>query len=179
MTTAFRTYSHEHGGRVLLLFLLFLLALYNLATSGLNSFAIICCIPFILVSIYIAFKWPYIVFWSLFLINYNVQFFSFNQLLPEAMPLSAYNELFEIALIAIAIIDFRRDRYWGRSMNLMAFAISLWILLCALEVFNDTCSLGINVGAWFTGFRLMAFQLVYFLILFVKFLNLFHLSPFS
>lgn len=171
MTSAFRTYTHEHGGRVILLFLLFLLALYNLATSGLNSFAIICAIPLIIVGIYIAFKWPYIVFWGLILVNYNIQFFSFNQWLPSGMPLSAYNELFEIALIAIALIDFRKDHYWGRSMNLMAFAISLWILLCALEVFNDTCSLGINVGAWFTGFRLIAFQLVYFLLIFSIYIN--------
>ena len=166
MTEAFRTYSHEHGGRVVLLFLLFLLALYNLATSGLNSFAIVCVIPLIIIGIYFSFKWPYAVFWGLILVNYNIQFFSFNQWLPSGMPLSAYNELFEIALIAIALIDFKKEQHWGRSMILMAFAISLWVLLCALEVFNDTCSLGINVGAWFTGFRLMAFQLVYFLLIF-------------
>lgn len=171
MIKAFRTYTHEHGGRVALLFLLFLLALYNFATSGISGFAIICLIPFFIIGVYIAFKWPYLVFWSLILVNYNIQFFSFNEWLPAGVPLSLYNELFEIALVAIALIDFRKDHHWGRSMNLMAFAILLWFLLCALEVFNDTCRLGINVSAWFVGFRLMAFQLVYFLLIFSIYIN--------
>ena len=171
MTEAFRTYSHEHGGRVILLFLLFLLAIYNLAFSGFNSFAIVCAIPVILVFVYVAFKWPYIVFWGLIFINYNLPFFNFNEWLPSGVPLSSYNELFEIALIAIALIDFRKEHYWGRSMNLMMFAAFLWIFLCLLEVFNDTCNLGINVAAWFAGFRLMAFQLIYFILVFSIYIN--------
>ena len=171
MTEAFRTYTHEHGGRVLLLFLLFLLALYNLATSGFNSFAIICAIPIIIVCIYIAFKWTYVFFWSFILVNYIIQLFSFNQLLPSGLPISAYNEIFEIILIMIALIDVRKDYPWGRSMNLMSFAIFIWVLLCAVEVFNDTCDLGINVSAWFSGFRLTAFQLVYFILIFSIYIN--------
>ena len=101
MTEAFRTYSHEHGGRVILLFLLFLLAIYNLAISGFSNFAIICSIPLILLSAYLAFKWPYIVFWSLIIINYILQFFNFNEWLPSGVPLSSYNELFEVGQIAI------------------------------------------------------------------------------
>jgi len=171
MTEAFRTYTHEHGGRVLLLFLLFLLAIYNLATSGFTSFAIVCLLPLFVIFVYIAFNWPYFVFWSLIITNYVLQFFNFNEWLPTGIPLSLYNELFEITLIVIALIDFRKDHHWERSVNLMAFAILLWFLLCALEVFNDTCDLGINVGAWFTGFRLMAFQLVYFLLIFSIYIN--------
>ena len=166
MTGAIRSYAHEHGGRVLVLFLLFLLAIYNFITAGFNSFAIVCILPLIVVFAYIAFKWSYLVFLTLVVVNYNVQFFNFNQWLPGGIPLSAYNELFEITLIAIALIDIRKDHHWGRAMNLMFFAATLWILLCILEVFNDTCSLGIDVGAWFTGFRLIAFQLFYFVIVF-------------
>lgn len=171
MTEAFRTYTHEHGGRVVLLFLLFLLAIYNLATSGFSSFAIICCTPLIVVFAYLAFKWPYIVFWGFVIFNYLLQFLSFNEWLPSGLPMSSYNEIFEVALIAIALIDFRKEHYWGRSMNLMMFAAFLWILLCLLEVFNDTCSLGINVAAWFAGFRLMAFQLIYFILIFSIYIN--------
>ena len=171
MTGAFRTYTHEHGGRVILLFLLFLLAIYNFAISGFSNFAIICCIPLILVSAYFAFKWPHIVFWGLIIVNYFLQFLNFNEWLPYGVPLSAYNEFFEITLIAIALINFKEDHYWGRSMNLMAFAVFLWILLCTLEVLNDTCNLGINIGAWFTGFRLIAFQLVYFILIFSIYIN--------
>lgn len=171
MISTLKTYTHEHGGRVVLLFLLFLLAIYNFVTSGFNSFAIVCVLPLIVIFVYVAFKWPYFVFWGLILVNYNLQLFLFNQWLPSGVPLSLYNELFEIVLIAIALIDFRKDHHWRRSMNLMGFAILLWVLLCAIEVFNDTCSLGINVGAWFTGFRLIAFQLVYFLLIFSIYIN--------
>lgn len=171
MTNRISTYTNEHGGRVVLLFLLFLLAIYNLATSGFNSFAIVCAIPLILVFAYIAFKWSYLVFWSLIILNYNLPLFNFNEWLPSGVPLSAYNEILEITLIAIALIDFRKEHHWGRSMNLMTFAAFLWTIICFLEVFNDTCSLGINVGAWFAGFRLIAFQLFYFIIVFSIYIN--------
>ena len=171
MTEAFRTYTHEHGGRVLLLFLLFLLAIYNLATSGFTSFAIVCVLPLIILLIYLAIKWPYIIFWSLIVTNYVIQLLHFNDLLPSGIPTSTYNELLEIALIAIALIDIRKDHHWERSMNLMAFVILLWTIICFLELFNDTCNLGINIGAWFLGFRLMAFQLIYFLLIFSIYIN--------
>jgi hypothetical protein len=171
MTSAFRTYAHEHGGRVVLLFLLFLLAIYNFAISGFSSFAIICCIPLFIVFVYLAFRWSYLVFWSLIILNYNLPLFNFNEWLPSGIPLSAYNEFLEITLIAIALIDFRKEHYWGRSINLMTFAALLWSIICFLEVFNDTCSLGINVGAWFVGFRLIAFQLFYFILIFSIYIN--------
>ncbi len=163
MTGFVRSYTHEHGGRVATLFLLFLLAIYIFITSGFTGFAFVCATPLIILFAYIAFKQSYIIFWTLLIVNYNVQFFSFNEWLPNGIPLSAYNELIEITLIAIAIIDIRKDHHWGRAINMMSFAILLWVLLCALEIFNDTCRLGINVNAWFIGFRLIAFQLVYIL----------------
>lgn len=171
MTGIVRSYTHEHGGRVIMLFLLFLLAIYNLTTAGFNNFAIVCALPIIIVFAYIAFKWSYLVFWGLIVVNYNIQFFSFNEWLPSGIPLSAYNELIELTLIAIALIDIRKDHHWGRSMNLMALAVFLWISLCVIEVFNDTCRLGIDVASWFTGFRLIAFQLFYFVLIFSIYVN--------
>ena len=171
MAGAFKTYTHEHGGRVVLLFLLFLLAIYLFAASGFNTFAIVCFIPLLLLGVYFAFKWPHAIFWCLILINYNLHFFSKNGWLPEGIPISLYDELFEILLIAIALIDIRRSQHSERFMNLMTFAALLWTLLCAIEVFNDTCSLGINIAAWFAGFRLMAFQLFYFILVFSLYMN--------
>ena len=171
MTSAFQTYTHEHGGRVLLLFLLFLLAIYNLATSGFNSFVIVCIIPLIILGVYIAFRWQNLLFWGLIIVNYFLPLCNKNEWLPSGVPLSIYNEFFEIALIAIALIDIRKDHHWGRSMNLMTFAAMLWTILCFFELFNDTCNLGINIGAWFVGFRLMAFQLFYFILVFSLYMN--------
>lgn len=171
MTEAFRTYTHEYGGRVILLFLLFLLAIYTFFTSGFNTFAIVCTIPLILFFIYTTFKWPLFLFWILIVINYFLPLCNKNEWLPSGMPLSIYNEFLEIALITIALIDIRKDYHWGRSMNLMTFGVLLWTIICFLELFNDVCSLGINVGAWFAGFRLMAFQLFYFILVFSLYMN--------
>lgn len=166
MTGIVKSYAHEHGGRVGLLFLLFLLAIYNFITAGFNTFAIICVIPLIIAFVYIAFRWKHLLFWGLILMNYNLQFFGKNQWLPNAVPMSAYNELFEILLIVVALVDIRKEQRFGRAINMMSFAILLWTLLCFLEVFNNTCGLGINVGGWFSAFRLMAIQLFYFVIVF-------------
>lgn len=171
MTGIVKSYAHEHGGRVGLLFLLFLLALYNFITSGFGTFAIICIIPLILVFIYIAFNWSHSIFWILIVVNYFLHFTAKNQWMPSGLPMSAYNELLEIMLIMIALIDIRKEQHFGRAVNMMLFSIILWTLLCALEVFNDTCGLGINVGGWFSGIRLMAFQLVYFVLIFALYID--------
>ena len=43
-------FAHENGGRVLLLFLLFCLAIYEFITAGLPVFAIICILPILFIS---------------------------------------------------------------------------------------------------------------------------------
>lgn len=171
MTGIVKSYAHEHGGRVLLLFLLFLLAIYNFITAGFNSFAIVCLSPLIIGFGYIAFKKKEIVFFGLIFVNYFLQFFGRNQWLPSSIPTSVYNEFLELILIAIVLIDIRKEKHFGRTMNIMMFAVMLWTILCLLEIFNDTCGLGINVSAWFTGFRLMAFQLIYFVIIFSLYID--------
>ena len=171
MTGIVRSYAHEHGGRVGLLFLLFLLAIYNFFISGFNTFAIICFIPVIIAFVYASFRWRHLVFWILIITNYMLHFLSKNDLLPSQIPMSLYNELLEIMLIAIAIIDIRKEQHFGRAINIMSFAILLWTLLCAIEVFNDTCGLGINVNGWFSGIRLLAFQLFYFILIFSLYID--------
>lgn len=166
MTGIIKSYAHEHGGRVSLLFLLFLLAIYNFINAGFSTFAIICIIPLLIAFAYIAFKWKHSLFWFLIIFNYIIHFLSKHQLLLSGIPMSAYNELLEILLISIALIDIRKDQHFGRAMNLMSFSIMLWTLLCIIEVFNNTCGLGINVIGWFSAARLMAFQLFYFVIIF-------------
>ena len=79
--------------------------------------------------------------------------------------MSMYNEMFEIVLLALVIID-AKDAKLERIANLMLLALILWSGLCLLEVFNDSCGLGINVGAWFMGIRLLAFQLFYIFLVF-------------
>ena len=157
-------YTHENGGRVLLLFLLFLLAIYQFVNAGFPAFAIVCLSPLLVLSVYIMFKWRMAAFWALIVINYIVQLK--DSPLPSAVPMSMWNEMIEIILLAIAIIDARHMPQFGRCVNLMLFALIIWCGFCTLQILNDTCDIGIDIGAWYTGARLMAFQILYAFIIF-------------
>jgi hypothetical protein len=158
------TYSRENGGRVLLLFLLFLLALYQLTHAGFQAFAVVCILPLLIVAVYCAFRWKMLTFWILIFVNYFIQMKDVATNLP--LPISLPNEMLQIILLAIAIIDVRENPHFGRCVNLMLFALIIWCGFCTLEVLNDTCDLGINVGSWFSGARMLAFQLVYTFLVF-------------
>lgn len=105
-------------------------------------------------------------FWALFFINYFVHCLGKHSLLPGGVPTSLYNEMFEMILLAIAIIDIRETPKFERTANVMLLGIILWCGFCTLEVLNDTCNLGINVAAWYTGARGMAFSLLYVFLVF-------------
>ena len=155
-------YTHENGGRVALLFLLFSLAIYEFISAGFNTFAVICLSPLALIFCYVAFRWRMSVFWALIVVNW----FLMNRNFSYSFPVSLVDETLELILISIALIDIRKETYFGRAWNTMLLAIILWICLCFIEIFNNTCGLGINVNAWFTGFRLMALHLVWILLVF-------------
>jgi hypothetical protein len=155
-------YTHENGGRVLLLFLLFLVALYELSTSGFTAFALICIIPFVLLYVIAAFKWRMFTFWSLVIVNYLIQMKD----IPLPVPMSLPNEILQIILLSIAIVDARQTSHFERTTNVMLLALIVWCGFCTLELLNDTCDLGIDFAAWYTGARLMAFQILYTFIVF-------------
>ena len=161
-------YTHENGGRVLLLFLLFLLSLYSFKNSGIDGMAMVLAVPVSILTVYLSFSYRMFTFWLLFIINYFVMFLSKEGKMP--VPASLPNELLELVLIAIAIIDLRETKFENIA-NLMTIAVLGWCVFCIIEVFNDTCGLGMNVNAWFTGIRLMAFQLLYAVIVFALYMN--------
>ena len=162
----FSSYTKEHGGRVSLLFLLFLLAIYALITSGFNAFAIICFSPLLVLPIVITFQRSNWIFWILIVVNAFLQ----NKNTHFPGPMSLYNELLEIVLLAIALIDVKNSHI-ERTGNLMLFSLMIWCGYCTLQVLNDTCSLGINAGAWYTGARLMAFQIMYAFLVFSLYIS--------
>lgn len=146
----------------MLLFLLFALAIYLFINAGFSAFAIICLSPLAILFVYAAFKWKMAVFWALIIVNW----FIMNRNFSLPFPASLADESLELLLIAIAIIDTRNTPHFGRAWNFMFFAIMIWCGLCAIEILNDTCGLGMNVNAWFIGFRLMALHLVWILLVF-------------
>ena len=164
---AIKLYAKENGGRVSLLFLLFLLALYQLITAGLNAFAIICFIPVIIIGIIISFRHSMFLFWMLFAINYLIMMRDFPH---TGLPISIHNELLELSLLGIAIITYENFPF-RRIGNLMFLSLVVWCLFCTLEVLNNTCNLGINISAWYQGARLMAFQIMYIYLVFTLYIR--------
>ena len=155
-------YTHENGGRVILLFLLFALAIFEFINAGFNSFAIICLSPLLILVSYALFKWRMAGFWVLIVVNYLIPF----KLIHWNLPVSLIDEALELVLIAVAVIDARQTPHFGRAINVMFAALMIWFGLCFIEMFNDTCGLGFNFAAWFTGARLMAIQLLWIIIVF-------------
>lgn len=164
-------YYPESGGRVFVLFLLFSLAIYQFVSAGFNSFAIICLLPLLVPIIYVAFTWRMSFFWLLIVVNYFIQFLNKNQWIPNGIPLSMYNELIEILLIAIAIVDARQSPHFDRAGSLMLLTICCWCGFCTLEVLNDCCDIGLDIGNWYAGFRMIALQLLYAYIVFVLYIT--------
>ena len=171
MPNSITKYYPENGGRVLVLFLLFSLAIYQFVTAGFNAFAIICLLPLLVPIVYVAFTWRMSFFWILVVENYLLMWFGKNDILPGGIPLSLYNEMLEILLIAIAIVDARQSPHFDRAGSLMLLTLCCWCGFCTLEVLNDSCDLGLDVGNWYTGARMMAFQLLYTYIVFVLYIT--------
>ncbi len=162
MTSALRTYAKDNGGRVSLLFLLFLLAIYEFITAGFPAFAVICMLPVLVLAVLVAFHFRMLCFWILIVINYFVQWKNFPQV---GIPISLYNELLEIILLTLAIIDVKEARF-ERTANIMLYTLIIWCGFCTLEVLNDTCGIGIDVGAWYTTARSIAYQIMYAFLVF-------------
>lgn len=154
----FSEYTHENGGRAAILFLLFLIALYQFYSVGITGLAAVCAIPVAILFVIITFRHKMFTFWTLFVVNYIVMFLNRYQYMP--LPSSLPNEMLEILLLVIATIEIK-DMQLRKISNVMFIALAVWCLFCTLEMFNDTCGLGFNIGSWYSGARLMAFQLMY------------------
>ena len=155
--SAFKTYANEHGGRVMVLFLLFLLAIYMFVNAGFSAFAIVCIIPLMLIMTITSFRHRMLVFWALIIINYIIGWKHFPS---TGIPTSLYNEALEIVLLTIVIIDVKGSRF-ERLGNIMLLTLLLWCSFCTLEVLNDTCGIGIDVARWYPTARQMAYQMMY------------------
>lgn len=156
------SFSSVSGGKGTLLFLLFLLAIYEFVTAGFSTFAIICLSPILVLVVIAIFKWRMAAFWTLIIVNYFISFKNITWPVPQSLP----DEMLELLLIVVAIIDLEKSPHFERAGNIMLLAVGIWMGLCVVEIFNDTCGLGMNFSAWFTGARLMALQLLWILLVF-------------
>ena len=162
------TISELGGGRVALLLLLFALALFQFYSSGFGAFATICVLPAFVLAIILPFRFRMLLFWALVIVNYFVSMKSLP--LPNGIPISLYNEALEIMLIALVIIDVK-DTKFNATRSVMLTALVIWCVFITLELINDTCGMAWDFATWFTGARIMAFQLLYAYIVFTIYLN--------
>lgn len=156
VNTAFKTYANEHGGRVIVLFLLFLLAIFMFVNSGFPAFAVVCIIPLLILLVVASFQYRMLLFWTLIIINYLIGWKHFPSI---GLPVSLYNEALEIVLLTMVIIDVKGSRF-ERLGNIMLFTLIVWCGFCTLEVLNDTCGIGIDVAKWYPTARQMAYQMM-------------------
>lgn len=168
-STSYRTSISElGGGRITILLLLFALALYQFYSAGFGAFAMICMLPVLVIGLIISFRHRMFLFWSLVMVNFILQWK--DSPLPSSIPMSLYNEAFEIMLILMAIIDVK-DTKFDASLNIMFGALIIWCSFVILQLINDTCNMAWDFASWFAGARLMAFQLVYAFIVFTIYIN--------
>ena len=165
--SAFKTYANEHGGRVLLLLLLFLLAIYEFIHAGFPAYAVICIIPLLILFIITTFRYSMLLFWTLVIINYLVSWRHFPN---PGLPISLFNEAIELILLAMILINVK-ESHFERLFNIMLFTLMIWCGFCTLEVLNDTCGLGIDVARWYTSARQMAFQIMYCFLVFTLYIT--------
>ena len=151
-------YSRENGGRAILLFLLFSIAILNFLSSGYSAFVAVMCIPAIALVGYFLFSRKMAMFYTLFIVNTIIMFIERHFHLP--VPVSLINELFELMLIGMVLVDHWRF-HLSRLINVMFLCAIVWVMFCCIEIFNDQCGLGIDVYRWYTGARLMSMQILY------------------
>jgi len=160
---AITSYKTSDGGmskalKTGLLLLLFCIAMYEFYKMGLRGIALVCCLPLIGLVVVAAVKKTMLVFWFTFVMNYFIMYFNKMGWLP--LPVSGIMEILDLTLIFTAMV-LNNQFSFRRVGNLLTFFVGIWVLFCVLEIFNDTCGLGYQIGPWYRGARLMSFQVMY------------------
>ena len=163
LSQRFSDYKSQAGGRVLILFLLFLLALYEFYSMGITGYALVCMIPLSIVFIIFSFQHKMVVFWYIFIINYTIMGLTRYFFIP--IPITVLTIIPQIFLLAVCVWDIR-DYPNAKYGNLMTLAIIIWTVYVILQIFNQTCMLPISFTAWGMNFMFygLSFILAYVII---------------
>ena len=141
-----------------MLFLLFLLALYEFYSMGITGMALVCIIPLLVVSVYVVFQYKMAVFWFIFAVNYIIM--GVNRYYSIPVPITVLTIIPQILLLIVAIIDTRKDTN-VKFGNLMNYALFLWLVYVFLQLFNETLGLPISIGDWARNF--LFYGLIFFI----------------
>lgn len=167
MTKTFATSGNHIGGRVIVLFLLFLFSMYLLYTSGITFLAAICMIPIAACFIFLALKHQNALFWYIYAINYFVMGLQrYGYITIQVTIVTVLPQL--LLIIAIIIHPRKSNNSLG---TLMLFAIILWTFYLIIQVFNQTCGLPVSIGDWLTNLNFFSFYFILSYIIFSKIVN--------
>ena len=167
MTKAFAASGNNLGGRVFVLFLLFLFALYVFTTSGITAFAAICILPVLAIFLFLALRHPNALFWYIFSINYFVMGLVRYGYIP--VQVTVVTVLPQVLLIVALIVHPRKGK---NSLGTpMIFAIMLWTFYLIIQVFNETCGLPISIGNWLTNLNFFSLYFILAYVLISKVIN--------
>jgi hypothetical protein len=155
------TYKDIRGGRGVLLFLLFLLALANFYAMGITGLALICLIPAGILFLTLSMKNQNLMFWFFFTINYFVMGLQRYGYIPIPITLVTLGPQF---LLLMSFIIIPRPESKNSMGTPMLLGIIIWTLYLVLQIFNQTCQLPISVTYWLQNMNFFAF---YFLLCYI------------
>lgn len=168
MTGAFASNTRNRGGRVIVLFLLFLLALYQLSTSGIAGFAAVCLLPLLGIFLFLAIKHQNALFWFIFTMNYFVMGLQRYGYIPIPVTLVT---IFPQFLLLISLLIIPRKDEGGKLGTPMLLGIVLWTGYLILQLFNETCGLPISLASWLTNLNFFAFYFILTYVIINKIIN--------
>lgn len=167
MVKPYTTSGNHIGGRVIVLFLLFLFALYQFYSMGITVYAAICLFPAIILFVFLALKHQNALFWYIFTINYFVMGLVRYGYIP--VQVTVVTVLPQVLLIIALIIHTRKG---NNSLGTpMLFAILLWTIYLVIQVFNETCGLPISIANWLTNLNFFSFYFILAYVLISKIIN--------
>ena len=160
---AFKTYAQDNGGRIIVFFLLFLLALFEFHSMGIVGYALICMIPVMILGFMVAYRHPMALFWFIFTVNYFIMGLARYVSIP--VPITVITLGPQMLLIMVLIINPKHtpDTQYATPMLLALF---LWTFYLFTQAFNDTCMLPFSLSAWLMNMNFFSFYflIAYFLV---------------
>lgn len=162
INSIYKSYAQEQGGRVIILLLLFLIALYEFYSIGILGLALISIIPLLIAGVYFIFRYQMGFYWCIFLLNYTIM--GISRYIDLPVPVTALTILPQILLVMVLVIDIRKNNN-GKYGNLMLLALIIWSVYMLFQLGNRTCDLPISFPSWFQNY--LFYSLSFFLCFFI------------
>ena len=105
-TVYYKLASKEKIGRIIILFFLFLLALYEFYSIGIIGYALVCIIPLLLLGLILVFRYQLTFFWIIFFINYTMMGISRYYDMP--IPITMLTLMPQLLLVIVITLDVRK-----------------------------------------------------------------------